>query len=206
MGKKKYGYSLRKKIVFGICTAAGITYATSAFFMFVLYDFVNEIIPMNYELFVIATLFLGVVWCGIFGFILATYIVRPIKELEQAAVKVADGDINVQVRVMKSDDELRALAVAYNEMVNSLRNMVQDINENFLQTNERVIEIKEASTSAATQAEGISKNIEEISIGAEGSAKAIQETAASMESVTSLASEVQSNAENSNRLSNDMVK
>ncbi|UTW70643.1 HAMP domain-containing protein [Anaerobacillus sp. HL2] len=56
---------------------------------------------------------------------------KPLTKLEEASRKVANGDIRVDVEVMKSDDEIRALGLAYQDMVQNLRNMVSDIGTNF---------------------------------------------------------------------------
>ncbi|SDZ45517.1 methyl-accepting chemotaxis protein [Evansella caseinilytica] len=192
-------------MVLGICGVASITYAVSAIFIFYLSDFVGDSLGVNEDLFILITLILGVVWCGIFGFVGATMIIKPIVALEKAAKKIATGNLKENVHVPKSRDELQALAIVFNQMIERLRGMVNDINTNFEQTNMNVVEIKAASDTAAGQAELISRNIEEIAKGAEESACAVQNTAASMDGVTQIASRVQANAEKSNRQSDEML-
>lgn len=203
--KTQYGFGLRKKMVAGICSVAVLTYATSAFFIFYLYDIIGGTIGVNADIFLIGVLFLGVVWCGILGYIGAGIIVKPLKRLERAAERVAQGDIRENVEVPESKDELRSLALAYNHMVGNLRKMVDDVNSNFASTNEKVVEIREASDSAAAQAENISRTVEEISSGAENSAEAVQSTAESIEEVSSIALQVQHYAQSSDKLSGEMV-
>lgn len=203
---KKYKFSLRKKMVLGIATVAAVTYATSAFFIFYLSEMLGSILGVNEAIFTIITLVLGVVWCAILGFVAAGFITKPLHKLEEASRKVANGDIRVDVEVTESDDEIRALGLAYQEMVKNLRGMVSDIEQNFQLTNEKVGEIKSASSAAALQAENIGRTVDEISIGAENSASAIQNTAESMEDVSKLAEQVQERAEVSKQLSDDMVE
>ncbi len=192
-------------MVIGICTVAAITYVTSGIFLFYLNEYLGDLLGVTGTVFTLLTLFLGVLWCGILGFIGATLIVRPLNQLEKSARKVAEGNITEDVEVPKSDDELRALALAYNHMVHNLRGMVRDIDENFQQTNDKVLEIKDASTAAAEQAENISRTVEEIASGADTSAHAMQNTVTSIDEVTDIAANVQDHAKNSNKLSNDMV-
>ncbi|WP_026691596.1 methyl-accepting chemotaxis protein [Alteribacter aurantiacus] len=201
-----YRFSIRKKMVLGICAVALITYVTSGFFIFVLSDYLSGLIGVNENVFTILTLLLGVMWCGVLGFIGATWIVKPLHRLEKAAGKVASGDISEHVPVPKSNDELKGLAMAYNNMVDNLRTMIQDIDRNFTSTNEKVAEINGASISAAEQADNISRTVDEISLGAESSAASIQETAESVEEVMQIATQVQNHAQTSNRLSEDMVE
>ncbi|MCT8140092.1 methyl-accepting chemotaxis protein [Anaerobacillus sp. CMMVII] len=204
--KKGYKFSLRKKMVIGISTVAAITYLTSAFFIFYLSEVLGSLFGINEDVLTVLTLILGVFWCGILGFFAAGFITKPLQKLEEASRKVANGDISVDVEVAKSDDEIRALGLAYQEMVQNLRAMVSDIGTNFQLTNEKVTEIKNASQAAAIQAETIGRTVDEIAVGAENSASAIQNTAASMEDVSKLAEQVQGRADASKHLSIEMVK
>lgn len=205
MNRKGYKFGLRKKMVIGICSVAAVTYLTSAFFIFYLSDIMANHFGLSGEGFIIVTFILGVFWCGVLGYFGSGFIVKPLKRLEEAANKVAQGDIRNNVEVPKSNDELKSLTIAYNDMIDNLRDMVQEVDANFSATNEKVIEMQGSSAAAAEQSENISQTIEEISSGAEGSANAIQKTAGQMEEVTEMASKVQSHAQISDKLSKEMV-
>jgi methyl-accepting chemotaxis protein len=204
--KKKYKFSLRKKLVVGITTVAAITYGTSAFFIFYWSEVLGTRLGVNEDIFTSVTLILGVIWCAILGYIGAGFITKPLRRLEEASRKVASGDISVDVDVTKSDDEIRALGLAYQEMVQNLRGMVFDIETNFQLTNVKVSNIKNSSQSAAHQAENIGRTVNEIAAGAENSASAIQRTAELMEDVSQLADQVQVRANVSKDLSIEMVE
>ncbi|SDI61983.1 methyl-accepting chemotaxis protein [Alteribacillus bidgolensis] len=79
--------------------------------------------------------------------------------------------------------------LAFNEMLKSLRIMVNDIENNFKQTSEK---ITGASDEASNKADSISITVEEIAAVADHSAQAIQKTAASMEDIAQIESKVQS--------------
>ncbi|OLO42270.1 methyl-accepting chemotaxis protein [Alkalihalophilus pseudofirmus] len=207
MGEKKsYRLSIRKKLVVGISGLALITYGTSAFFIFFLADYLQGFWSINSDIFTIITLVLGVIWCGILGFLAAPLITKPLSELEEAARKAAAGDIKVDVKISKSDDEIRALGLAFSEMLSSLRLMVKDIEDNFEQTNQKVSEITNASELASEKADNIGRTIEEIAKGAESSADAIQNTAESMEDVSTIAMKVQDRASASKGSAEHMVE
>ncbi|MGO4889143.1 methyl-accepting chemotaxis protein [Anaerobacillus sp. MEB173] len=203
--KKKYRSSLRKKMVIGVCALASITYATSAFFIFFLNETLSELLGISDTFLIIMTLVFGVIWCAIFAFFGSQLITKPLHELELSARRAANGDIREDVVVQKSDGEIRALGLAFNEMLKNLRLMVNDIDNNFAQTNQKVTEITLASESAATQSESISRTIDEIAAGAESSAIAIQNTAESIEDIKNLAEQVQHRANSSKDLSRNMV-
>lgn len=204
--KKKFKFGLRKKLVFFTTILAIITYTTSAFFIYVLYPIINESYQINHVAFTVMTLSLGIIWSGILAFFAAGLIIKPLQKLEEVALRAADGDIKNDVDVPTSDDEIRSLAIAFNNMLFNLRDMVTKIESNFRTTNDKVIAISDESTVAAEQAENIARTIHEISLGAENSAVSIQTTAESVEDVIRIAEQVQDNAKNSEHISNEMVR
>ncbi len=201
--KKKYGFSLRLKLVAFTTVLAIITYSTSAFFIYFLYDFVSDLISQH--VFTIITLLLGIFWSGVLAYVASGFITRPLQQLEEAAMKAANGQIDEDVPLAKSDDEIRSLGLAFNEMLRNLRTIVRNIEENFAHTNEKVIEITNASSIAVDRSENIARTIEEISKGANDSAVSMQTTAESVEDVLRIANQVQQKAEQSEQLATDMV-
>lgn len=205
MGEKKthYKFGLRKQIVLFITALALITYTTSALCIYLIYPlFFKE---WNETAFAFGTLLLGIIWSSVLGFFAAGLIVNPLQRLEKVALKAAVGDIREDVDVAKTDDEIRALGKAFNLMLSNLREMVNTIDENFTETNERVIHISSKSSHAAEQAETIYRTIEEISKGADSSAASIQNTAESVEDVIQIAQDVQRKANSSAETSHVMV-
>ncbi|MDF1508221.1 methyl-accepting chemotaxis protein [Robertmurraya sp. DFI.2.37] len=204
--KKKYKFGLRKKLVLFITTLALITYTTSGLFIYFLYPMIQDMLPFGEITFTIITLSLGIIWSGILAFLAAGFIIKPLQKLEKVALKAAHGDISVDVELSKSDDEIRALGVAFNHMLFNLKEMVQKIDENFQATNEKVISISRESSAAAEQAEAIARTISEISMGADNSAVSIQATAESVEDVIRIAEEVQETAKSSGNVSRELVQ
>ncbi|GAE27225.1 methyl-accepting chemotaxis protein [Halalkalibacter wakoensis JCM 9140] len=206
MGERKtYRASIRKKLVIGISGLAVVTFGFSAIFIFFLADLLEGVLGLSGNAFIVFTLVKGIFWSGVLGYIAAPLITKPLREVEEAARRAAAGDIQRDIIVSKSDDEIRALGLAYNEMLHSLRNMVHDIENNFNGTNQKVSEISSASEIASTKAAQIGSTMDEIAKGAENSAYAIQNTAESMEEVTSIAEQVQKRAKDSKQSSDSMV-
>lgn len=203
MEKKRYKFSLRLKVVVLTTILAIVTYSTSGFFIYFIYDYVSGI--FNEQLFTILTLSLGIFWSGLLAYFAAVFITKPLQRLEDVAIKAANGEINQDVKVSPSDDEIRSLGLAFNSMLHNLRQMVLKIEDNFQNTNQKVIDISDATGQAAIQAENISRTIGEISKGADSSAVSIQNTAESVEDINEMAMEVQSKAKTSEALSEEMV-
>jgi len=202
--KEKHKFSLRLKLVIFTTILALITYSTSALFIYVFYDLFFS--TFNKSLFTVIILFLGIFWSGVLAYVAAGFITRPLKQLEQAAMKAANGQIDEDVPLSKSDDEIRAVGLAFNDMLKNLRTMVRNIEENFALTNEKVVEITSASSIAVERSQSIAQTIEEISKGANDSAVSMQTTAESVEDVLHIANEVQKKAEQSEQLATDMVE
>ncbi|RTR33004.1 methyl-accepting chemotaxis protein [Robertmurraya yapensis] len=203
--KKKYKFSLRKKLALFITILAIITYTTSGLFIYFLYPMVKDFLPFSEFTFTILTLVLGIVWSGILAAVAAGFIIKPLQKLEKVALKAAHGDISTEAELSKSDDEIRSLGIAFNHMLLNLKDMVQKIDENFRETNQKVIAISSESSMAAEQAEAIARTIGEISMGADNSAVSIQTTAESVEDVIRIAEEVQETANESGRVSKELV-
>jgi methyl-accepting chemotaxis protein len=184
-GKRTYRFSLVKKIVLGIMLLATITYTTSAIFIFVLKDWIAPAVPD--PLYQAAILLLGVIWSGILGFVAAKMIAKPLYSLEQVANSAATGDLRQTVEVSRSDDELRALGLAFNAMLDNLRLMVRKIQDNFVQTHGIVTELSAASETAAGSVEVIARTISEISSGSDIQFELTARTSEQIQSAAELA-------------------
>lgn len=139
--KDTYTFGLRKKLVIFVILLAIITYSTSAFFIHYIYPVFAR--GVNEVTFTIVTLVLGILWSGILAYLAAGFLVKPLQRLESAALEVADGNIQRDVQPPKSDGEIRSLAVTFNIMLKSLREMVHSIEEDFSSTNKRVFSISD---------------------------------------------------------------
>jgi len=203
MKQKKYKFSLRLKLVIFTTVLAIITYSTSAIFISFLVEYVDHLVSPG--IFTLITLVMGIFWSGVLAYFGSGFLTRALQKLEVAAYKAAQGDINEDVPVSDSDDEIRALSVAFNEMLHNMRNMVQSIESNFHSTNEQVSQMATASSSASNQADEILVTVQEIARGADQSATAIQETATAVEDIIEFATQVEVKATTSEKLSNEMV-
>jgi len=204
--KRHYKWGLRKQLVLFTTILAMITYTTSAFFMYVLYPMVIDFIEVGEISFTIITLTLGVIWSGILAFFAAGFIIKPLKKLEVVALQAAQGDISEDIELAKSDNEIRSLGIAFNQMLFSLREMVHHIDDNFKETNKKVMCISTESCTVAEQANAIASTIVEISSGAETVAASVQATAESVEEVIQIAQEVENKAKASETMSIEMVQ
>ncbi|OEF96875.1 hypothetical protein BHF68_06785 [Desulfuribacillus alkaliarsenatis] len=193
-------------MVLSITGLAFITYGCSAFFLLVLRDYFYEYFGMTETTVVVMTLSMGIMWSAILGFVIARLISSSIIRIEKTAVEASTGCLDCKVEVGESDDEIRALGMAFNTMLESLRDMVSEINRNFEQTNANVQELTSASQESAKTAEQISYAIEDIAQGAERQATAAQTTLEAVGKVTSLAQQIEQRGTSTKDLSHAMLK
>ncbi|MEC5424459.1 HAMP domain-containing methyl-accepting chemotaxis protein [Virgibacillus sp. C22-A2] len=205
MGKKKYRFSLRVKLVLFVTILAIITYSVSAFFLYFIFNYIQSFWQVSEQAFTIVTLFLGISWTGALAFFAARMITKPLEKLEYVASQAANGNLNQTIEIPKSDDEIRSLSIGFDTMLKNLTNMVHNIDKHFDNTNNSVIQMKEASSQAAQHSVLIGASIDEISKGAESSSEAVQHTAESVEIATGLAGEVQEKAVQSKEMSTKML-
>ncbi|AYF04574.1 MULTISPECIES: methyl-accepting chemotaxis protein [Bacillus] len=202
--KKTFSFGLRIQLMLFTTVLAFITYSTSIFFIYVIYDYFQSYVSQT--VYNIIVMLLGVVWSGILAYGAAVFLIKPLRKLEEAARKAADGDIREDVPLPKTDDEIKSLSVAFNMMLGNLRGMVKNIDTTFSYTNNQVQQIRRQTGEATKQARGVSETLAEISSGAEQSAASIQAIVSAVDTTTSIASEVGEKAKQSDELSLEMVQ
>ncbi|TCW54406.1 methyl-accepting chemotaxis protein [Bacillus thuringiensis] len=202
--RKTFSFGLRTQLMLFTTVLAFITYSTSIFFIYVIYDYFQSYVSQT--VYNIIVMLLGVVWSGILAYGAAIFLIKPLRKLEEAARKAADGDIREDVPLPKTDDEIKSLSVAFNIMLGNLRGMVKNIDTTFSYTNNQVQQIRRQTGEATKQARGVSETLAEISSGAEQSAASIQAIVSAVDTTTSIASEVEEKAKQSDELSLEMVQ
>ncbi len=203
---RTYGFGLTKKMVLSITGLALITYSFTGLFILGLEGFFQENFGLDRVQVVLVTLMLGVFWSGVLGYVIAKIISASLRRIEETATIAATGDLDVEVAVEESDDEIRALGLAFNLMLSNLRQMIHKIENNFQQTNANVGELTTASHGAARTAEQISQTIEEIARGAERQAAAAQTTLDAVSKVTNLARDISVQGDETKSMSHTMLR
>lgn len=200
--EKKHG--LRKKLIIFVTILAIITYSVSALFITVIHP---KFFPdVSWVWFAIATFGLGIFWSAVLAGVFGTILTRPLQQLEEAAIEIAEGKIGNDIVMPNSSDEIRSVAEAFQQMVFNLRTIVEQIERNFEETATTIDHLSKETHSATNQADIVATTIMEISSGAEESAAAIQETAEAVEDIRLLAVEVNNRAGQSTERSGEMLE
>jgi methyl-accepting chemotaxis protein len=118
----------------------------------------------------------------ILGVIILVYfvgrLVNPLKELQEVARKVSEGDLNVKSDI-KQNDEIGALGSAIDQMVEKLREIVENI--------------KYGAKNISSASEQVSSSSQQLSQGASEQASSTEEVSSSMEEMVS---NIQQNSDN----------
>ncbi len=117
------------------------------------------------------------------GFFTARSIANPVKQMAQAAEKLATGDLTINVQP-QTKDEVGQLAAALGIAVTNLRDLVLQVATNAEQVAASSEELTASADQSAQAANQIAASITEVAKGAEASNQAADETAAIVEQST----------------------
>jgi methyl-accepting chemotaxis protein len=119
------------------------------------------------------------------GFVITRSVTGPVNRARDAAMRVADGDLTIQLDTQGKDETAQLLA-ALSTMKNNLTRIVGDVRSN--------------AESVATASAQISQGNHDLSGRTEQQASALEETAASMEELSSTVKQNADNAAQANQL------
>ncbi len=152
----------------------------------------------------------GAVVAGLMvSYLIAQLISRPLKLLDQAAGQVAKGDLTVQWQI-SSTDEIGSLAASLQQMITSLREVVQGVQDTAHQmasSAQQLSAATEENGQAITQVTLISQELaseaESQNSGVQSTMAAIQQASAAIEQISATAQQVASAALATSSLAQD---
>ncbi|KZZ83883.1 hypothetical protein AS29_014115 [Bacillus sp. SJS] len=157
-------------------------------------EFTEQSAPILLNMIIVIVIFIVV--GTVFNYFTIRSIVRPIRILSDVARQVSEGDLTEKVNV-KSKDELGQLGIAFNKMIDSLKNLLSQIehsSDTLLASSEQV---QEHSRQVSGITKEIAQSVDELSDGAETqmvsteeTAKAVQEIATGVQYVAERAASV----------------
>jgi methyl-accepting chemotaxis protein len=128
-------------------------------------------------------------------FLLKKVIIKPVEELTQVILKIADGDFTVKVR-KSGNDEIGLMNDAMSKFVDRMHGTLGEINEVTTRLSNEAENSKNASDSLSNEAAEQSNSMDQIKDTMEGMAQAVSELA---QNATSLAQEVSDLSEQGNK-------
>ena len=115
------------------------------------------------------------------GALLARNIAVPVRQVAEAAQRLAGGDLTVKALAVKSRDEVGDMATAFNQMVQNLRQLVQGTTESTHSVLSASEQLSAASTQSLQGSKGATKAVTEVASGATEQAQASDQVRTTME-------------------------
>nr|WP_283657645.1 HAMP domain-containing protein [Paenibacillus sp. RC343] len=157
--------SLGTKMVAAFVAISAITYGTSAFFIFVLKDWLAQ--GTQEWLYISIILLMGVLWSGILGWLISKLLTRPIVRLAKAAEEASTGNLSVVIPERRSDDEIKVLYDAFRRMMLNIKDMFNEISYSSRATSQNAENLSSAIVQATAQIESMTSVVEDILEGVE---------------------------------------
>jgi len=133
----------------------------------------------------------------VLAIVLVRIVLRPIRKLSELSMRVADGDLTVNIPV-HNQDEVGILSANFNTMIHNIRQLIQNVQTTAtnVATSSNMLTTSAEQTSRAT--EEIAGSIQEVASGSETQMQSAMESQVAMEE---MATGIQRIAESSSRLS-----
>ena len=109
-------------------------------------------------------------------------IMKPIKSLKEHAITISKGDLTRTLKV-KSNDEIGQLGHAFNEMLESLRSLVNKVNMNATQVAASAEELTAGAEQTTDATEQVSHAIQEVATSSEKQTSGVEETAKALDEI-----------------------
>lgn len=110
-------------------------------------------------------------------------IIKPIKELKEQAQVISTGDLTKTIEI-RTKDEIGQLGVAFNEMQNSLKDLIHGVEFNAQQVAASAEELNANADQMTSSSEQVSLAVQEVSASAETQLNGSEDSANSLEEVS----------------------
>ncbi|WP_080872994.1 methyl-accepting chemotaxis protein [Oceanobacillus timonensis] len=130
-------------------------------------------------------------------------VIRPIKELKEKAETISSGDLTQTIEV-KTTDEIGELGTAFNDMQNSLKGLIQDVEWNAQQVAASAEELTANADQMTSSSEQVSLAVQEVSSSSETQLNGTEDSANSLEEVSTGVGKIVDSASEVTELVNHM--
>ncbi|MBB6445163.1 methyl-accepting chemotaxis protein [Bacillus benzoevorans] len=122
-----------------------------------------------------------VIGAGAIFFIIKS-IMKPINDLKEHAITISKGDLTQNIKI-KTKDEIGQLGLAFNEMLESLRNVVKKVRDNSIQVSASAEQLTAGAEQTTDAAEQVSHAIQEVAGSSEKQTSGVEETARALDEI-----------------------
>lgn len=109
---------------------------------------------------------------------------RPLTQVTETANRIAGGDLSVEKLTVSSKDEVSMLSTSINQMVDSLRDLIQKINYTSEHVASSAQQLLASAESTSESTEQVASTIQELSSGSQTQVRGAEESLQSMEEMS----------------------
>ncbi|RXT04289.1 methyl-accepting chemotaxis protein [Ammoniphilus sp. CFH 90114] len=120
---------------------------------------------------------------------------RPLQQVTMAAHQVAQGNLQVETLPVHSKDEVAQVSLAINQMVDNLRDLIQQIASSSEQVNAYSGELIASAEQTNRATEHIASTTEQVAAGAEDQVKGMEETSSVINQMSASLSQISVNTQ-----------
>lgn len=142
----------------------------------------------------ILILIISLLACVATGYVITRLVTRPIGAMQNLMEKAESGDLTVFGNY-KSKDEVGSLTQSFNAMIEGLRNLMKQINENSLSLSATSEELSASAEQAGHAAGQITESIQEVSTGADKLLGNVQTTEQTIEQMSLKIQQISTNTQ-----------
>ena len=113
---------------------------------------------------------IGILLAACLGFLITISITRPLRRLTNAANVIANGDLREEDIQVKSKDEIKELATAFNAMKASLSNLISNVSLNVSSTTAASEQLASSTDEVSAASADIAKRVETVAEGGSNAA------------------------------------
>jgi len=160
----------------------------------------DQLNTQNYELysesrtFSIVILIISVLVCTAMGYWITRLVTDPIRGIQTLMKKAEFGDLTVRGSYV-SKDEVGLLTQSFNAMIEGLRNLINQINDNALSLAATSQELNASAEQAGRAAAQITESTQEVSTGADKQLQNVQTTEQTIEQMFNKIQEISANTQ-----------
>ena len=152
----------------------------------------------------IASIGVGLILTILFGFVITRSVNRGVSALEQAASRLAAGDLTT--RAPDSRDELGEVARAFNQMANEFSNLINQVHNSSDHVSDAAGQLSNIADRVALGSKNQSEQAAIAATSVENLNLAVQEVANTAQDIVAAASEASAMAEKGNQIVNNAVQ
>jgi methyl-accepting chemotaxis protein len=161
----------------------------------------------------IIIIIIGVILSVILGLFIASIIDKPIQKLEHAALKIAEGNLNIKIDI-ETKDEIGSLANSFRIMLKNFQDLIQKVLNQSVNINKESeelfsisnisasasAELQAQSSTASSSSEQVSANVSTVATSTEEMTASIKEISKNTASASSLTKESEERANEASKV------